>query len=451
MAVAVALGRFGGPQQLGIYVAVTASSALVVLVSTFALEAHVVARLSGKDSDRWVVASAMRASFAITLPLVLSGFFIVGVAVFTEVWDAVVFVALLEILAAPLLFTRPYLHARGRQRSMAMATISCRLFWAVGATTMALGMPEYAVLGAIGFRFLGTLLEALLLAMLADCEVFRNILYVRRRSDDELGVWGLLREASPLAVSGTATALNQRLDVLLIVALLGANSTGVYGAAAKLSEPFRVVGSSLYHVIAPAIVQAANANDFGAMRKAARDFAILLSSLTGLAATVLAALAPWVVPGLFGQGFVSAVPLVPVLVVAEVCLLVGLVSTSIALAIDRRRSIAWSASVAAGANAVANLIMIPQFGVLGAAFASLGSYAIAGFSVLIFDKRVREVGKATLRVSGTGVALTAFSIFLPWSLGLSPMIAPIVFVVAWPLLFPAAFKRGLRIVDGLRS
>lgn len=447
MAVAVLLGRLGGSQQLGIYVAVTAASTLVIMVSTFALEAHVVSRLKGQSSDRWVVALAMRGSYAIALPVSVSGFIAVGIAVLLEALHPATMVALLEVLIAPLLFTRVYLHARGRQRPMAIATVIGRSFWAVGASGTIVLLPHLALFGAIWFRFCGMLIEAVLLAKIADCGIFRNLVRYQPNNGDEPGVWVTLKEASPLGLSGAATALNQRLDALLLAALLGASATGIYGAAVKLSEPFRMVGSALYHVIAPALVQAASAGNFQVTRQAARDFALLLSAITGLAATVLAALAPWVIPGLFGQEFTAAARLVPVLVLAEVGLLVGLISTSIALALDRRRSLAWSAGAAAGLNAVANLLLIPRLGVLGAAVASLGSYAIAGFSVLILDGRVRAVGIGALRVSCAGIALTACTITLPWLLGWNPIFSPLLFAVVWPMLFPEALIRGLQMLS----
>lgn len=124
----------------------------------------------------------------------------------------------------------------------------------------------------------------------------------------------LLRFGLPVTVLGGLAALLQTLDVLIIGARLGVDALGLYTIAFRIPELFVL---HLCYIISGALFPAyAKVQDDSAqLRSAFRSTLRLVSLVTTPLALGLAVVAPDLVPVLFGDRWLAAVPVMQVLAV----------------------------------------------------------------------------------------------------------------------------------------
>ena len=197
--------------------------------------------------------------------------------------------------------------------------------------------------------------------------------------------WGpLLRYGFPAMASTLPQMLNYRLDQFLMMAFLPAQALGLYVVAVAwggMVQPLvGALGTALFPHVASQLDPAQRVQVFVRGSR----FAVLLSAgLSGL----LLALTPWALPLIFGREFGPAVPAALVLVLASaVAAFNGVIEEGLR-GLGRPSAVLWAELGGVCVMAVALLILLPQLGILGAALASLLSYA--GVSAVLLVQAIQ--------------------------------------------------------------
>lgn len=171
------------------------------------------------------------------------------------------------------------------------------------------------------------------------------------------------------------TFLNYRIDLLLVNALAGTTAAGIYAVAVRFVEQLWVLSSAYVVVVFPKM--ASMKEDEGARLDYTAAMARSVLWLTLAAALLLYLVASWAIFTLYSGAFDTAVGVIHLL-------LPGVVAMSFArvLAHDvaARGLISINLFIALASLAtsvLAAFLLIPQFGVLGAAAATSGSYLFA--------------------------------------------------------------------------
>jgi O-antigen/teichoic acid export membrane protein len=169
-------------------------------------------------------------------------------------------------------------------------------------------------------------------------------------------------------------------DRLLLGAFRSAEAAGTYGAAYDLCQQslwtlMMILTLSAY----PIIVNAFESRGIAGAQEQLRRHGVFLAAIAAPVATGLAVLAPNITGVIFPPSFASearaVVPLIAFAVFLGGCKSYYL-DLSFQLGQRTRRQLA-AVSLAATANLVLNLLWIPRFGVLGAAWSTLIAYAVA--------------------------------------------------------------------------
>jgi O-antigen/teichoic acid export membrane protein len=193
-----------------------------------------------------------------------------------------------------------------------------------------------------------------------------------------------------------ALLLNARLDFALVGALIGPASLGIYAVASRYAELLRLPALAMNYVLYPDY-----ARDAGAVA-ASRARAMLprIGWIPAAAAVPMALAAPLVLPLFFGEPFRAAV--LPACV-----LLVGLAGGGVIGVISAflqgvGRPGLYSAAVAAGlpVTVALDLLLIPPFGVMGAAVASTAAYATTTGVLLACFRAVTRTQERAARAAG---------------------------------------------------
>jgi O-antigen/teichoic acid export membrane protein len=200
-----------------------------------------------------------------------------------------------------------------------------------------------------------------------------------------------------------ALLLNARLDFALVGALLGPASLGIYAVASRYAELLRLPALAMNYVLFPAY-----ARDGGAL--ATERIRAMLPRIGWIPAAVavpMALAAPLVLPLVFGRPFSAAVT--PAWV-----LLVGLAGGGIIGVIGAYlsgvgRPGLYSASLAAGlpVTVALDLLLIPPFGVIGAAAASAVAYLVTTGVLLACYRAVARAQRGQAGPAGDTAASRA--------------------------------------------
>jgi O-antigen/teichoic acid export membrane protein len=188
-------------------------------------------------------------------------------------------------------------------------------------------------------------------------------------------------------------------------------------------------------------------------REAARTYSYVLTylvAITSWMALALGVLAPWLVQLLTTEEFYPAERVVAPLAFAAAAFGAYIV---VVIGIGRARQTRsnwWITGAAAGVNVVLNLVLIPEYGMIGAAVATIGAYALLFLGMAWKAQRVFYVPYQWRRVAtafGAAVALTVVGRTLDVSLGVA-----LALVAAYPfVLLPLGFylPEELRRLRGL--
>lgn len=195
-----------------------------------------------------------------------------------------------------------------------------------------------------------------------------------------------LAEGWPLILAGLAVGIYMKIDQFMLGTIVGDQAVGIYAAAVRVSEIWYFVPVTIVASVMPRITMFQKENP----AKYEARFQQLFSLLTLLSYVVIVGttlFGPFLIVTLFGDSYSEAGLMLILHIWAA--LFVGLGVSSSRWLINEGLTSLSGFRTATGAlfNVVLNLILIPAFGGIGAAVATVISQAIATF---LFHMAFRE-------------------------------------------------------------
>lgn len=230
-----------------------------------------------------------------------------------------------------------------------------------------------------------------------------TLFYLRRRlvpSDPLRFSWAagseLLRQSWPLAVAAAAVIVYVKIGQLMLGNLLGDAALGIYAAGARIPEALYFVPTVLGTSMLPALVRAqtsgGNAYGVAALRY------MRVNVLAALVLVLPLAAGAWVVVRvLFGPSFAAAAPVMFIHAWSLLFVFAGAARGQLLL---NERKVGYSlffSLVGLAATVSLNAWLIPRYGSLGAALATVFSYAISGLVATFWLPATRPVGRLQVR------------------------------------------------------
>ena len=160
------------------------------------------------------------------------------------------------------------------------------------------------------------------------------------------------------------SALYFRIDVYFIQQWHGFQPVGGYNAAFRLVEALRLLPAAVMAVTFPLLVRA---RDFDLLR----DIAGKLTIAGGVLALVCAGGAPVIIPLVYGTQYAYAVPAFAVLSLALPLFFLNYALTHQVIGWDGHRAYLAIVTLALAGNIAANILLVPERGIVGAAIATL--------------------------------------------------------------------------------
>jgi O-antigen/teichoic acid export membrane protein len=228
---------------------------------------------------------------------------------------------------------------------------------------------------------------------------------------------GLLGPALPFVLISALTIVEWQLDVLLLSLLRGEREVGWYSAAMTIFVALWLIPQAYRTALFPEMARRAGPHELELLYT--RALQILLALALPIAAG-LTLLAPEIVALLYRGDFEPSVPALQVLAWVLVPLFLNVPGVRLLLVRERQGWLAGLVALSLAANVAANLVLIPAWGVLGAAVArALSTGLFYGLHLLALRRYVGDLG--LLRAAWRPALATAAMTALVWLLRGQPL------------------------------
>ena len=191
---------------------------------------------------------------------------------------------------------------------------------------------------------------------------------------------------SPMA-GDISLFLALRLNRLVVAVYAGTHSLGLFTVALALPETLRVLPKAVGQVVADRV-----RSGIDPIAVAQRHLRVFVVG-HGLVLAVATAVGWVLLPVIFGEGFADARDVLALVTAAEFVLVIHLMCQALLVGFGRPKGIGLPQVVGAVVIVVLNIVMIPRWGVHGAAWACLFGYAaLAAVSTAWTSRELRKIG-----------------------------------------------------------
>ena len=200
----------------------------------------------------------------------------------------------------------------------------------------------------------------------------------------------LLRDSWPLMLSTLSIIIYMKIDQVMLGEMVGNSAVGVYDAAAKLSEIWYFLPMIIVSSVFPTILESRLTDEAFYYRRLRRLFR-LMSALALTIALPMTFLAGPIIRLLYGESFAAAGPVLSVHIWASLFIFLGVAQSPWDLAENYTRLSLMRTTGGAVLNIALNCFLIPRYSVMGAAVATVVSYAFSSYLLNLVSKRTRKI------------------------------------------------------------
>lgn len=200
----------------------------------------------------------------------------------------------------------------------------------------------------------------------------------------------LLKDSWPLILSGVVVSIYVKVDQVLIKNMLTSKDVGIYAAAVRLSESWYFIPIAISNALFPAIVNAKSISVELYQSRIQKLYDLLAWIAIGISIPV-SFLSVEIIQVLYGSKYLASAPILTIYIWAGVSVFLGVASSQYLVTENLTKISFLRTFVGMLSNVVLNLLLIPKFGIIGSAYATLISYTIATFSIFFFKDTAHQL------------------------------------------------------------
>lgn len=206
----------------------------------------------------------------------------------------------------------------------------------------------------------------------------------------------LMEDSWPLMFSGLAVMVYMRIDQIMLGQMLNDEAVGIYTAAVRISEVWYFIPMAIVGSVFPTLLEMKKTNETLYLEQFQKLYDIL-AMMAFVVAIPVTFLADQIVVALFGMEYLEAGTILSIHIWTTLFVFLGVASGKWFLA-ENRQSLAFQ-RVCFGmlGNIALNIVLIPKYGGVGAAVATLISQAVAAFLIDAIRKETRLMFRMKLK------------------------------------------------------
>jgi len=379
------LARYLQPEQFGILNYSISLVSIFVVISALGLNGIVVRDLINNPSNANIIlgtAFVLRLGFSLVAYMLL----IISIFILRSSNEESQQIQFIVILLGLVLFFQPSevikLWFESQVSSKYSAWVESSVFLFIASLNISL---IYLEMTLISFVYV-LVIEAIFLSLL--------LLYTYSKVVGTLSKWKaskaqaiiLLKESWPLIISSAAWIIYNRIDQIMIGELLNDQAVGYYSVATKLSESFIVFPTIIAFSIIPTIIIFRKKNIVYYHKKLKFVYDITIIPILFVALTVTY-FSDWIIIFLFGSDYEAASSVLVIHIWSIVFTAMAVVSGKYLINEGLQKITMHRHLIGLVINIILNYLMIPMYGIQGAAMATLMSLALSNY---IFDALKKE-------------------------------------------------------------
>jgi len=197
----------------------------------------------------------------------------------------------------------------------------------------------------------------------------------------------LLKDSWPLMIGSISAAIYMKIDTIMVKQILGNGEAGYYSVAQRISESFLFLTVIITQTIFPIITQARKVSLELYYRRISLLYDVITKISFFLCLTIFLG-SEWIIKFLFGDSYFNSIPILKLYVWTS--FFVFLSNASRVFYTNENLQIYTMCRLIIGAivNVCLNIILIKEYGLIGAALSSLISYSISSYFFNMFFPRL---------------------------------------------------------------
>jgi O-antigen/teichoic acid export membrane protein len=244
-------------------------------------------------------------------------------------------------------------------------------------------------------------------------------------------VMDLLKISWPLALAALSASIYHRVDQVMIERFLTAGELGYYATAVNLAGLMSIIPNAFMASVYPLLCQHVTYPD-RFERIANTSFRWLLSSSIVVACLFVIVGEPLVV-FIYGNQFAYSGRILGVLGWSQVAICFGVIAAQILISREKQLYLTLATIVGAIVNILGNIVILPRYGIIGAAWVNVFSYSLASiFIFVLFNVTRSETWKGfiiLLKIGAIGGICLGISVLLTSNVLLAGSIFLSVFLI----------------------
>lgn len=198
-----------------------------------------------------------------------------------------------------------------------------------------------------------------------------------------------LKTGSAVALLGAFAMIYSRIDQIMIRHMLDVTSVGLYSAGVRLVDLWGFIPTIIASALYPAVLNARKISEQLYVSRLRKLFVLYALPAIGISIMLSLAAKPLMLL-IFGKEFVEGFHALQIYAWSIPGTFIGLFVMNILFTDDHRKILVFTAAFPALVNILLNLVWIPEYGIIGAAWATTISYSLIPIIPLFF-KQTRAV------------------------------------------------------------
>ncbi len=199
----------------------------------------------------------------------------------------------------------------------------------------------------------------------------------------------LLKDSWPLILSGIAISIYMKIDQVMIKNMLNTEAVGNYAVAVRISEVWYFIPMAITKSVFPAIINAKKISEKLYYERLQKLYDLMVWLAIGIALPIML-LSNNIIKLLFGIQYQEAAGVLRIYVWAGVFVFLGVASSQYLIAENYTKISFLNSLTGAIVNVILNITLIPKFGIKGAAIATVISYFVSVFLIILIPKTYKN-------------------------------------------------------------
>ncbi len=383
--IGIVVTRYLGPENIGIMTYAIAIYAIIFAISTLGLDDFIIKNVvADRVNAPKVLGSAFFLRTVTSVLLFISALIYSYLTISSEKMFPIIIIISASVLLQPITSIQICFMSDVNNK---LKTLS----YLIGATIAAVIKIALIVANASLIYFALIYFFELLLISITTLIIFhRNNYSFDDWTINKEEVICLIKKALPLSLTMIVHTLFVKIDVLMIEHYLTNIDLGIYSVAIRLMETWVFIPIFMTTSFMPSLIdcKACDNSKYDRRIKQLLSLLIWFSICLGLATTLLST---QIVSILFGEAFLGAAQ--PLTIIIWVILFVSVLQVTVKKMIIENNTfgIMIRPIVGLALNVCLNIILIPKYGIKGAAISTTLSYLFIAYFIDLFTKNDREL------------------------------------------------------------